>query len=245
MKFSLINNEESVSAAGLSLSVIIHAVIFLSAALLLNVKIENKKLDAGYLKIITEQTPVHVNAAKPIDKEYEETPAAAPKEQESVMGKPVSKPEESVSAYMEFNPANADTADLEQVYSESTLNVSLKYPAGWKYVDQNVNQKLDGVTFWAVSGKYSPPPYVHLEVKEKYLFNPSRYKHKIKMPYYTIYYNDPVELSGQVSQILYIRTESDEDFSLKLIMEGKEAFKSFQPEFFGMIRSFKFGRRLF
>ena len=53
------------------------------------------------------------------------------------------------------------------------------------------------------------------------------------------------EMEGQVARVFYIRTNSGEDYSLKLIMKGKEEFKSFQPVFFGMIKSFKFGKGLF
>jgi len=59
------------------------------------------------------------------------------------------------------------------------------------------------------------------------------------------YYNDPEELADQVSQIVYLRTSTDEDFSIKLIIKGSEAFKSFQPRFFAIIKSFKFGASIF
>ncbi len=134
---------------------------------------------------------------------------------------------------------------LEQLYSEQTLNVRVKYPAGWKFIDQNNNGKLDGVTFWASASNYNPPPYIHLEVKEKYLFSKNRYQSSKEMRDFTAYYNEPEELSGQVSQEVYCRTESETDFSIKLIINGREQFKSFQPRFFGMIKSFKFGKTLF
>ncbi len=149
------------------------------------------------------------------------------------------------SGYLSFIDENADTTLLEQLYSEQTLNVRVMYPAGWQFIDQNNKGKLDGVTFWAISGSYNPPPYIHLEVKDKYLFSESRYQFRRKMKSFTAYYNEPEELSGQVSQEVYCRTESKYDFSIKLIMEGRDQFKSFQPRFFGMIKSFKFGKTLF
>jgi len=121
----------------------------------------------------------------------------------------------------------------------------MKYPAGWTYIDQDVNKKLDGVTFWSAIGNYSPPPYINLEVRDKDLFDANRYKFNLKTWGYTIFYNDPEELESQVSQIFYIRTNYGEDFSLKLIMNGRDEFKSFQPVFFGMLKSFKFGKGLF
>lgn len=149
------------------------------------------------------------------------------------------------SVYYDISKSDADTSSLEQVYSESTLNVRMKYPRGWVFIDQNVKKKLDGVTFWLSDGVYNPPPYVHLEVKEKYLFNESRFKYSFSLGGSIAYYNDPEELENQVSQIIYIRTDSEEDYSLKLIINGKESFKRFQPVFFGMIKSFKFGTSIF
>jgi hypothetical protein len=149
------------------------------------------------------------------------------------------------SGYYNFAGSGTDTSALIQVYSEKSLNVKINYPIGWTFVDQDRQKKLDGVTFWANNGIFNPPPYIFLEVKEKYLFNPSRYKYNTKLKNTTAYYNDPEEMEGQVSQVFYIRTDTDEDFSLKLIMNGKETFIAFQPIFFGMIKSFNFGTSLF
>jgi hypothetical protein len=151
----------------------------------------------------------------------------------------------TASGFYNFSRIGNDTSALEQVYSEKTLNVKIKYPLGWKFVDQDRRNKLDGVTFWAGNGIFNPPPYIFLEVKEKYLFNPSRYKFNSKMGSSTAYYNDPVELEGQVSQVFYIRTSTDEDYSIKLIMNGRDTFIAFQPIFFSMIKSFNFGKSIF
>lgn len=91
----------------------------------------------------------------------------------------------------------ADTTDLVQIYSEKTLDLSIKYPKGWTYIDQTKKNKLDGVTFWSVEGIYNPPPYIHLEVVEKYLFNPARYKYKAKQFNCEWYFNDPVNLKDR------------------------------------------------
>ena len=153
-----------------------------------------------------------------------------------------SNPEEISSAQQFiFADINADTTNLDQFYREQSLNVSIRFPKGWTFVDQNVKNKLDGVTFWASDGTYNSPPYIHLEVKEKYYFNEQRYIYKMEFDNYTAYYNDPEIIEGHVLQTVYLRTETDEDFSLKLMMVGEEAFKSFQPRFFGMIKTFNFG----
>ncbi|MEJ5262428.1 MAG: hypothetical protein WHT45_07090 [Ignavibacterium sp.] len=139
----------------------------------------------------------------------------------------------------------ADTTNLDQIYSEKTLNLSIKYPVGWTYIDQINKNKLDGVTFWSTEGIYNPPPYLHLEVVEKYLFNPSRYKYKVKQFNCEWYFNDPVNLEGQISQEIYIKTEEDEDFRIKLIMSGVDQFRSFQPKFFAIVKSLDFGNKIF
>jgi hypothetical protein len=139
----------------------------------------------------------------------------------------------------------ADTTNLDQIYAERTLNLSIKYPRGWTYIDQNKKNKLDGVTFWSVEGIYNPPPYIHLEVVEKYMFNPNRFKYKAKQFNCEWYFNDPVNLEGQISQEIYIRTETDEDFIVKIIMVGEEQFSSFQPKFYAIVKSLEFKRGIF
>lgn len=137
----------------------------------------------------------------------------------------------------------ADTTNLDQIYAEETLNLSIKYPRGWTYIDQNRKNKLDGVTFWSLEGIYNPPPYIHLEVVEKYLFNPNRYKYKARQFNCEWYFNDPVNIEGQISQEIYVRTDSKEDFVVKLIMKGEEQFKSFQSKFFAIVKSLSWSSR--
>lgn len=145
------------------------------------------------------------------------------------------------AATFNSNFQNVDTTSLQQIYSENTLNVRVRYPLGWRFVDQNVKNKLDGVTFFGAGSKDSPPPYIHIEVKEKYLFNPGRYLFNVKINNYVAYFNEPTSLEEQYTQTLYIRTEGEEDYSIKLIVSGKEKFLEYQKIFFSMIKSFKFG----
>jgi hypothetical protein len=141
---------------------------------------------------------------------------------------------------LNFLDQNADTTSLDQIYNESTLNVYIKYPIGWTFIDQNVNKKLDGVTFWSETSDYNPPPYVHLEVRDRSLFIESKFSHSLTIDEAVIYFNDPEKLANYVSQTFYFRTERDQDFTIKLTIKGEEAFKSFQPVFWGMLKSFRF-----
>jgi hypothetical protein len=147
--------------------------------------------------------------------------------------------------YDQYSEGYGDTLGLGNLYAESTLNVKIRYPQGWTFLDQNVKNKLDGVTFWATNFNINPPPYIHFEVQDKNYFDDRKYKYKLEMSDFILYYNDPQEIQGEVRQDVYIRTESDEDYSIKLIIKGSVEFKAFQPVFFGMIETFHFGHKWF
>jgi hypothetical protein len=235
MKF-FIKIEPWNNTVNLSASIIIHILIFIIAGIVFKFSIDKSVAANSYVQVktgqfISKQKSENKNQVLQKDIKFENFPKS---NQNSVSTM-------SKNTFL----SNTDTTGLQQIYKEPTLDVSIRYPVGWTYVDQDVSNKLDGVTFWSTNNVYSPPPYVHLEVKEKYLFNPNRYKYSIKTDNYIAYYNSPEELSGQVSQEVYIRTEIDKDFSIKLIMEGKESFITFQPVFFGMIKTFKFDNSLF
>lgn len=134
----------------------------------------------------------------------------------------------------------ADTTGLRGLYSENTLGVSIRYPSGWSFMDQNRNNKLDGVTFLGQPTSRGEIPYVFINVQEKYLFNPARFSKKETTARYEIFYNDPIVLEGQYTQVYHVVTSGDQDYSLKLIVKGKESFQEFQPVFLGMIKTFSF-----
>jgi hypothetical protein len=242
------NRKNEFPAGSFAASIFIHLFIVIAAIVLIKFNVE-KSEPPKYLSLVMSEI-----AEGKVNKEEEKAPKdekLPDQEKKEEVKKEEVKPEEPPKAetvshqYMNFTDHNADTTSLNQVYQEGTLNVRIKYPRGWTYIDQNVKNKLDGVTFWSADNRYNPPPYVHLEVKEKYLFNPRRYKYELRLRDAVAHYNDPKEMSGQVSQEFYIRTENDEDFSIKLIMEGENNFKQFQPEFFSMIKTFRFGKSLF
>jgi len=231
-------------------SAFLHLLIFLICAALLNISFNTASSPSGYIQMsaaFVDKEPPAPEKQVPVQEAANPEPKPAEKAAEKNTTEQVkaSGIEEDTSAEkpanMTFNNTNTDTSSLNNVYSEKTLNVSIKYPAGWAYMDQNRKNKLDGVTFMAAAGTIKPPPYVHLAVQSKDMFIESRYKYNIKTWNYTAYYNDPEEMAGQVSQIFYIRTETDEDYSIKFIMQGMDNFKVFQPVFFGMVKTFKFG----
>ncbi len=249
MNLKLKTDKQEYPVFGFSMSLFIHALIITAAAVILNSSIEESKTGSPYVQIRTIESQPELKTIEPEQKTVNETQDAkkeiSPAEEKKVTPEKETIQNSSDAVFYDFSDSNADTTNLVQVYKENTLDVSLKYPAGWTYLDQNVKNTLDGITFWTTAANYNPPPYVHIEVKDKDLFNPKRFKHNYKTRNYTAYYNEPEELSGQITQIIYIRTNTEKDFSLKLIMKGEEAFKSFQPVFFGMVKSFKYGNQFF
>jgi len=262
---SIIHNKTGYNIFSYSASLAVHIVIIIAVIIILNhggSSMAGKGIDvnlAGEYDLNPGSTPpvktpanskpepenLPVNNRRVINNPLEE---AINNNSEKTISKNINKEKiESVlpSGYYNFAGAGTDTSALVQVYSEKSLNVKINYPVGWTFVDQDKQKKLDGVTFWANNNIFNPPPYIFLEVQEKYLFNPSRYKYNTKLKNTVAYYNDPEELEGQVSQVFYIRTDTDEDFSIKLIMNGKDTFIAFQPIFFGMIKSFNFGNSFF
>ncbi len=216
-------------------SLLVHLLLFLIISIIIQVAPDDESMRSPYLQVTTGMFTKEAPAAEEeAVKAEEEKPDKQPDQE---------KPDESVSYFYSPEDKNIDTTGLRNLYSEKTLDVRIKYPDGWTFIDQNVKKKLDGVTFWGMADIYDPPPYIHLEVKEKYLFNPSRYKYSEEYEDYSIYYNDPEETAGQYAQVIYIRTNSSEDYSLKLIMKGKDSFRTFQPLFFGMLKTFKFGKK--
>jgi hypothetical protein len=238
MSLSLKIIKDSDTVVSLSASIIIHLILFLIAVYAFKFSIEKSTAGGSFVQIKTGEFTDNVKKLPPEEKK--ETVQLKQENLKTAINKKITDSGINANVFL-----LSDTSGLYQIYKESTLDVSIRYPAGWTYIDQDVKNKLDGVTFWATNGIYSPPPYIHIEVKDKYLFNPNRYKFSIKTDDYTAYYNNPEELSGQVSQEVYIRTTIDEDFSIKLIMDGMDSFKTFQPVFFGMIKTFKFDNSLF
>jgi len=218
-------------------SSLFHLLLFLMAYFFTDMHLNKVNPNAGYVQVFTKKSDVEtVNFEKNISPEKQKK--ADTEKAETIQN---SEP----TAALNFLDQNADTTSLEQVYSEPTLNVSIKFPVDWTFIDQNVDKKLDGVTFWANASNFNPPPYVHLEVCDRSLFNQSRYKHNLQLRDAVLYFNDPENLANYFSQTFYFRTETSEDFSLKLTIKGEQAFKSYVPTFYGMLKSFRFGASLF
>ncbi len=230
-------SEAKVWTRNFIISLLIHLVLIISLLFIYDINQNKAKVNPDFLYVDTrqyEKSQASINQVSD-DKNVNEKKNDLTEANE----------EKEFTKFVSFSDLQKDTTNLDQVYKESTLNISIKYPKGWTYIDQNKNKRLDGVTFWAVDGNYNPPPYLHLEVIDKYLFNEKRYKYKLELKNCDAYYNDPEELAGQITQNFYLKTNTDEDYQLKLIISGMDNFKLFQPKFWAILESFNFGHSLF
>ncbi len=221
------------------ISLCVHFLIVITSVLFFKENFTSTVKGDIYLQISSDQIKNNIyeeNVPVPIDEKI-----TSPNEISDSPEEPTPiKETESTSKLPSFI-GEADTSSLRQIYAERTLNVRVRFPLGWTFIDQNRKNKLDGVTFLGLGGSEKSPPIVHLEVREKYLFNSSRYKYSFKLDDCIAYYNDPEEMQGYVTQSFYLVTENSEDYSLKLTVKGKESFNSQQPVLFAMLKSFKFG----
>jgi hypothetical protein len=138
-----------------------------------------------------------------------------------------------------------DSTDLDSIYNEDSRGVSIKFPAGWTFLDQRVNSKFDGVTFWPPNQSSDNIPYIHLEVVEKELFSISRYEFSSKQSDFIWYFNSPEIIDDFVHFEIYIQTQKDVDYKIKLIVKGLTNFEGFYPKFLAMLRSLKLQKGYF
>jgi len=221
-----------------SLSILLHLLILITFLYFYSLQANSAKINSVFFTLDTKEYIQDESNIK------EKTEAGINNDEQVEQNEQINEVKDE-SKTISFSDIIADTTNLDQVYTEPTLNVSIKYPKGWSFIDQTKKKKLDGVTFWATDGSYNPPPYIHLEVVDKDMFIEKRYAYKIDLEDFQTYYNDPEEIQGYVTQIFYIRTEEDEDFRLKLMMKGEAEFKSFQPRFWAILKSFNFGNSFF
>ncbi len=138
-----------------------------------------------------------------------------------------------------------DLTDLDSIYIDDSRGVSINFPSGWTFLDQRVNSKFDGVTFWPQNQSSDNIPYIHLEVVEKELFNISRYEFNSKQSDFIWYFNSPETIDDFVHFEIYIKTQKDVDYKIKLIVKGITNFEGFYPKFFAMLRSLKLKKGYF
>ena len=231
-------NQNKTWIRNFSLSIVLHLLLLLLFIYLSGWQIDRSKVKANFFTIDTKEFIQQENNLRETNVDQKVIEKKTKPEKERIENT------DQIKA-ISFSDLVADTTNLDQVYSESSLNVSIKYPKGWTFIDQNKKEKLDGVTFWENDGQINPPPYIHLEVVDKDMFIEKRYSYKMDLTKYSFYYNDPEEMQGYITQIIYIRTKDDEDFRLKLMMRGELEFKSFQPRFWAILKSFSFGSSIF
>ncbi len=239
MKSNYINTNNNYKAVSFTVSFLIHLLLAAAIIFVINIPFNKAKINPQFIRADLKELnrpKVKEKNNLPEEERTENEKAKPEKEERKTEDKLADENGKSI-----LNNITADTTSLNQIYHEPTLNVTIKYPKGWVFLDQDLKHVFRGVTFWSTAGIYNPPPYIHLEVRDKDMFSPSYYIHKTEFNGYRFYYNDPEDMDNQVMQTFYIRTNTDVDFSIRLIVNGKNAFNSFLPVFWGILKSFKFG----
>lgn len=135
-----------------------------------------------------------------------------------------------------------DTSALRQIYQESTLQVSVRFPLAWSYIDQPKENRLSGVTFIGAAIEGQVPPFIHIEVTDPELFLKDRYLYSEEMEDCLLYYNDHTEMEGQYEQVVYMRTGERFDFLFRLSVRDTENFEAHRKVFYDMLGTFAYGR---
>jgi hypothetical protein len=149
------------------------------------------------------------------------------------------KPEKLIFAGIEI-----DTTEIVNRYEENTLNVSILFPIGWIYFDNQVNNIIDGIIFMpGEESSYDRRLSVLIQVNtNKNLFNPRLYDSSFTYNGMTFYVSKPQITFQQVTQSIYVRTGTFKaDFLIKCTSPNEVEFRKFQPVFFAMVRSFSAG----
>jgi len=143
-----------------------------------------------------------------------------------------------------FAGIEIDTTSIINRYEENTLNVSILFPVGWIYFDNQVKNIIDGIIFIpGENSNYDRRLSVLIQVNtQKNLFNSGLYDSSFTFNRVEYYISKPQKIFEQVTQTVYIRTGSFKaDFIIKLTSPNEIEFKKFQSTFFAMVRSFSAG----
>ena len=135
-----------------------------------------------------------------------------------------------------------DTSALRQIYQESTLQVSVRFPLAWSFIDQPKDNRLSGVTFIGAAGEGRVPPFIHIEVADPELFLKDRYLYSEELEDCYLYYNDPTEMEGQFEQVVYMQTGERFDFLFRLSVRDTEDFEAHRKVFYDMLGTFTYGK---
>lgn len=233
-------SERSFFPRALAISLAIHLLVVAGAVIVSRFSSAPKYGSLHTLNMVfdnSEQsdTPPELPKDKPETKPVPKDDDPAVKKQDQSQPPPPATPKGLIAGA--FDSVDSSLVTLE--YKESTLNVKIKYSAGWAFLDNNERSKLDAVTFWNPNVPNSP--WVQLKVTDKYLFRESRYKTKEELDSYTAFYNKEEVIEGEVKFEIYLRTKSSEDYILTFRVKGEDTFRKYRPVFMAMLKSFKFG----
>lgn len=224
----------------LLLSIVLHLLILMIFSLIDYLNIKDDSLEEDYLSFNldnSEQTDLISDYSKEQKNEKEERN----------IDQSLSNNIESENSLLLYDSLFQviDSTGLDSIYKDDTRGISIKFPLGWRFLDQKINSKFDGVTFWPSNEGSDNIPYIHLEVVEKDFFNIRRYEFNSKHSDVIWYYNLPEKIDDYVNFEIYIKTQKDVDYKIKLIVKGLTNFETFQPKFLAMLRSLKLKKEYF
>lgn len=217
---------------GLTYSISLHILLILIIQIILTTNLNtHKKIKLKKLKEFKVQL-------KKVESEIQEHPALPLVRDSSKILDPIVKNEEK------FGGIEIDTSSLINLYKENTLNVSVLFPFNWKFIDNQVNDLIDGILFLPdENSNYDPRLSVTIQVvTNKNLFNPRLYDNSFTYNNMKFFIAKPVKTYEQVTQQVYIRTNLFKaDFLIKCTSPNESEFLKFQPTFFAMLKSFSAG----
>ncbi len=140
-----------------------------------------------------------------------------------------------------------DTSLFSNEYREKSLNISIKYPNEWYFIDQHKDEKFEGVVFiyGGANIDFGNTPFISLYLKDKNYFLSSNYKYSVLTDFYTAYYNDEIVIGSQKIFEIYLRTNDEFDFLFKLQAPNNAEFEEYKHKFFFMLKSFKYRKGIF
>ena len=123
-----------------SISIILHLLFIIVFMFFYGLQDERSKINSLFFTIDTKE---FVNQQDDLVEEQEDN---LTNQNQPLPNEQISEAPQELKT-LSFTDIIADTTNLDQIYNEPTLNVSIKYPRGWTFIDQNKNKKLDGITF--------------------------------------------------------------------------------------------------
>lgn len=137
-----------------------------------------------------------------------------------------------------------DTTKISNEYKEASLNISIYFPAGWRFIDNKTSQGLDAIIFLPEeNSEYDKNLSVSVIAdRDGSMFNPAYYDSSRTENLIEYYFGSAEQTYDQINQAVYVKNKIiNENFLIRLISPAGEVYEKFKPVFFDMVRSFRAG----